>query len=65
MTDNEVTLDDVLVELGLTAKWKEEGREKGREEIARKLLRKGWSIEDTAETAELDIETVKSLLVIP
>ncbi|MDR2363802.1 MAG: Rpn family recombination-promoting nuclease/putative transposase [Spirochaetaceae bacterium] len=50
------------------------GREKGREEergkayqdkleIARKLLKKCWSVEETAETTDLDIETIRNLLL--
>jgi predicted transposase/invertase (TIGR01784 family) len=38
-----------------------EGREKGREEVARNLLKKGWSVEETAEAAELPVERVRSL----
>jgi hypothetical protein len=51
MTDSEVTLDDVLVELGLTAKWKEEGREEGREETLQEvleLLKQGYQAEQIA-----------------
>jgi predicted transposase/invertase (TIGR01784 family) len=50
------------------------GTEKGRDEerkkayrdkleIARKLLKKCWSVEETAETTELDIETIRNLLL--
>jgi hypothetical protein len=36
-------------------------REEGREEVARNLLKKGWSVEETAETAELDPQRVQAL----
>jgi hypothetical protein len=39
----------------------EEGMEKGREEIAHTLLKKGWGIEETEETVKLDIERVRAL----
>lgn len=55
------TFDDFLMEAGFISRWEEEGRKEGLEKVARNLLMKGWSVEDTAETAELDIETVKSL----
>jgi hypothetical protein len=40
---------------------REEGFEKGREEIARNMLRKGLSYEQTAELSMLDIEKVREL----
>jgi hypothetical protein len=39
----------------------EEGLERGREEIAVRLLGKGWSVEETAETSGLDLEKVRML----
>jgi hypothetical protein len=57
MSDGTMTLDDVLEEMGWPARWEKKGEEK----VAKNLLKKGWSIEETAETAELDIDTVKSL----
>jgi predicted transposase YdaD len=42
----------------------EEGREKvyqDKLEIAKKLLKKRWSVEETVETVELDVETVRKL----
>jgi hypothetical protein len=69
MSDDTLTLEDVLMEAGLIPKWlaqgREEGEKKGREEkavtIALNLLKKGWTAEETAETAELDIEKVRAL----
>jgi predicted transposase/invertase (TIGR01784 family) len=63
MGNGSLTFDDVLVELGLTARWKEEGREegreKGREEIARNALAKGLPLDTIGEITGLDIETIK------
>ncbi|MDR1412057.1 MAG: hypothetical protein LBI91_07615, partial [Spirochaetaceae bacterium] len=42
-------------------KGRAQGREEGMEEIARTLLKKGWSIEETAETVKLGIERVRAL----
>jgi hypothetical protein len=73
MSNGTLTIEEVLTQAGLIPKWidlgreegREEGREKGREEgaikIARNLLKKGWSIEDTAEVAELAVEKVRAL----
>jgi predicted transposase/invertase (TIGR01784 family) len=76
MRNGSLTFDDVLVELGLTAKWKaegwEEGLEKGREEgreegweesleqVARNALSKGLPLDTIREITGLDIETIKS-----
>jgi hypothetical protein len=60
MGNRGLTFDDVLVELGLTAKWKAEGREEGREEVARKALARGLSLETIGEITGLDLETIKS-----
>jgi hypothetical protein len=71
MGNGTLTFDDVLVELGLTAKWKAEGREeglkkgieKGREEgiekAARNALAKGLPLDTIGEITGLDIETIK------
>ena len=40
---------------------REEGREKGREEAAQNMLKKGFSYEQTAELSMLDIEKVREL----
>jgi predicted transposase YdaD len=39
----------------------EEGIEKGREDVARNMLKKGFSCKQTAELAELGIERVREL----
>jgi hypothetical protein len=56
MANGTLTFDDVLVELGLTAKWKEEGRE----EVAKNALTKGLPLDTIREITGLDIETIKS-----
>jgi predicted transposase/invertase (TIGR01784 family) len=73
MSDETMTVEDVLMRTGILPKWidrgREEGREeglqrglqRGREEIARNLLKKGWGVEEVAETTELDIEKVRVL----
>jgi len=40
---------------------KEEGREEGKEEIARNALAKGFSLEVIQEITELDLETITRL----
>jgi hypothetical protein len=62
MSDGALTLDQVLEEAGLISKWEERGFEKGKQIVAENLLRKGWSIEETAEAAELDVASVRRLL---
>jgi hypothetical protein len=77
MGDSTLTLERIFEKTGLAAKWearakaegivegkaegKAEGEEKKARAIARILIGKGWSPEETAETTGLDIETVKSL----
>jgi hypothetical protein len=46
---------------GFIAKWKDEGLEQGRKEIARKALVKGISPETISEITGLDIRAVKKL----
>jgi hypothetical protein len=60
MENGSLAFDDVLVKLGLPARWKEEGREEGREEIARNALAKGLSVDTIGEITGLDIETIKN-----
>jgi predicted transposase YdaD len=43
-------------------KGKEDGLVKGKEAIARNLLAKGWAVEEVAETTELPLEKVRSLV---
>jgi hypothetical protein len=69
LTMGRKTLEQVLEESGMTAKWeargKAEGKAEGRYEaclhFAINLIKKGWSREDSAETTGLDLTTVESL----
>jgi predicted transposase YdaD len=66
MSKNTVTLEQVLVETGLAAKWeakaKAEGKAEGKVELARNLVKMGVSLKKVAQAAEMDIKTVKSLV---
>jgi hypothetical protein len=61
--DGMPALDDVLTELGFTARWeargREEGIEKGREEVARNALARGLPLETIGEITGFDVETIK------
>ena len=73
MSGTMLTLDEVFEEVGLAAKWEArgeargltEGEAYGREEkaaeIAKNMLRKNFTIEQTAELSGLDISKVKAL----
>jgi len=61
MSDCELTLDGVLEEIGLTAKWEARGEEKKAAEIARNLLKNGFSVEQTAVLSGLDAIKVEAL----
>jgi predicted transposase YdaD len=60
MENGSLTFDDVLVELGLTARWKEEGREEGREEVAKNALAKGLPLDVIEEITGFDTETIRN-----
>jgi predicted transposase YdaD len=77
MSKSKVTLEQVLIETGLAAKWEAQGEVRGeargeakakaevvrlKEGVARNLIQIGLSLEKIAEIAELEIETVKSLV---
>jgi hypothetical protein len=64
MSDGALTIETVLEETGLAAKYELRGEAKGEargEEKARNLLDMGWTIEQTARTSRLAIEKVQSL----
>jgi hypothetical protein len=71
MAGGRPTFEEVFTKAGIIPEWIERGIEQGKEKgeetraikIARNLLNKGWSAEETAETAELPIEKVRSLQV--
>jgi predicted transposase YdaD len=58
-------LNEVLERSGLTAEWKERGRQEGRLEgkleIARNLLKRGWTKEAVAETVGADLQMIRAL----
>ena len=58
------TLEEVLEQLGLTAKWEARAEERNKakiEKIARNLIKKGLRCEEIAEMTELDLTDVLSL----
>jgi predicted transposase/invertase (TIGR01784 family) len=65
--DDTVTFEEVFTEAGIIPQWIERGIEQGKEEkalaIARNLLAKGWAVEDAAETTDLSLEKVRSLVI--
>jgi hypothetical protein len=78
MANNTATFEEVFTEAGIIPQWIERGVEQGIEQgiergiergaekkalaIARNLLAKGWAAEDVAETTDLSIEKVRSLV---
>jgi hypothetical protein len=56
MENGSLTFDDVLMELGLTDRWKEEGRE----EVAKNALVKGLPLDTIEAITGFDIETIKT-----
>jgi predicted transposase/invertase (TIGR01784 family) len=71
MTNHRETFEEVFTKAGIIPQWierglergKEEGKREGKKEIARNLLAKGWAVEEVAETTELSLEKVRSLVV--
>jgi hypothetical protein len=59
------TFEEVFTKAGIIPEWMErgrkEGREQGREIIARNLLSMGMSVEEIAKATELTVEKVRSL----
>jgi hypothetical protein len=70
MAKGKRTFEEVFTEAGIIPQWIEQGLEQGIEQgkeekalaIAQNLLTKGWAVEDVAETIELPLEKVHSLL---
>jgi hypothetical protein len=62
MSKSTVTLEQVLIETGLVAKWKVEGKVEGKAEVARNLVKLGVSPKKVAQATEMDIEAVKALI---
>jgi flagellar biosynthesis/type III secretory pathway protein FliH len=75
MANGTRTFEEVFTEAGIIPQWiargKKEGKKEGKEEgkiekalaIARNLLAKGWTLEDVAETTDLPLEKVRSLVI--
>jgi hypothetical protein len=73
MTNVDITFEEALEKVGLIAKWEARGEARGEVrgeargkdekalEIAKNLLNNGFSVEQTAKLAELDIEKVGTL----
>jgi hypothetical protein len=65
MSDGALTLDKIFEEAGLVAKWEARGLARGEEkkagEIARNLLKNGFSVEQTAVLSGMDVIKVKAL----
>jgi hypothetical protein len=70
MANHTETFEEVFTEAGIIPQWIERGIEQGIERgeekkalaIARNLLAKGWAVEDVADTIDLPLEKVRSLL---
>ncbi|MDR1278884.1 MAG: hypothetical protein LBK02_09040, partial [Treponema sp.] len=75
MANGTRTFEEVFTEAGIIPQWIDRGIEQGIERgieqgeekkalaIARNLLAKGWAVEDVAETTDLPLEKVRSLVV--
>jgi hypothetical protein len=69
MRNGTLTLEKVLKDAGLIAKWKAEGEAQGKAEgeekkaleIARSLIHEGWPVEKIAKTTQLSVEKIRSL----
>jgi hypothetical protein len=61
MRKKKLTIEQVVVNVGLAAKWEARALEKGREEIARNALAEGASIEFVQKITGLSPETIKTL----
>jgi hypothetical protein len=57
----ELTYEELLREVGFIDRWEARGKEEKALEIAKNLLAEGFSVEQTARLAELDLEKVRSL----
>jgi predicted transposase YdaD len=64
MANDTATFEEVFTEAGIIPQWIEQGKEEKALAIARNLLTKGWAIEEVAETTDLPLEKVRSLVVV-
>jgi fumarate hydratase class II len=60
---NPEVIQEALKEAGLVAKWEAKGEYKKAREIAKNLLNKGFSVEETAKLTELNIKNIRDDLV--
>jgi hypothetical protein len=63
MANDTATFEEVFTEAGIIPQWIERGKEEQALAIARNLLAKGWTVEEVAETTDLPLEKVRSLVV--
>jgi predicted transposase YdaD len=63
MANSTRTFEEVFTEAGIIPQWIEQGEEKKALAIARNLLAKGWTVQDVAETTDLSLEKVRSLVI--
>jgi hypothetical protein len=61
MSESVPTLEEIMGEIGLAAKWEARGREEGQREIAMNALLEGASVDFVQEITGLDTETIRSL----
>jgi predicted transposase YdaD len=64
MTISDATLEEVLEEFGLTAKWEAKGWEQGRQEDVKRLQKYGMEPEQLALALELPLDTVFRYLTV-
>jgi hypothetical protein len=65
MSKSTLTLDQVLIDVGLAAKWEAKARAEYSLKIAKNLLADGLSPERVAKNADLPLAKVKALLKNP
>lgn len=58
---NQVLFEDMMKRIGLHEKFKNKGKNEGRKEIAKKMLRRGTPVDIVAEDTSLSIDEVDNL----
>ena len=61
MSDANMTFEEVFTQAGVIPQWIEKGIEKGKEEVARNLLTKGWTIKEISEITAIPEDKIRSL----
>jgi SOS response regulatory protein OraA/RecX len=59
----DITFEEALEQAGFIAKWETRGKEEQAVKIVKNLLANGFSVEQAAKLAEMDIEKVRTLAV--